>query len=205
MSTQPVRILIGDDHPIIRNALCSLFANAERYVIAAMACSFPEVIDIAHSHPADVLILDLGDMAGSPLDIIKTLKHDCPNLKIIIFSSTIDLAPDLLKAGAAGYVAKEELPSVLLDAITAVIAGQTFRSRRIEEYLAQTRREVSITPKEFLALKLHAQGLQTHEIAEFMGIQPRCAQNHITSLLRKTGCPNRHLLAKWYRRKYEGS
>lgn len=203
MSTRPVRVLIGDDHPIVRDALCSLLACSERFNMVATARSFPEVVVMARRHPADVLILDLGNMDGSPLAVIQCLQRDCPELKVIIFSSTIDLAPDLLKAGAAGYVAKEELSSILVEAITAVVAGQTFRSPLVEEYLAQSLREATITPKEHLAVKLLAQGLNTQEIAAYMRIDPRCVQNYITSMFRKTGCANRLQLADWYRRKYD--
>lgn len=205
MARQPIRILIGDDHPIVRDALCTLLANSEQFTVVATARSFPEVVTVARRHPADVVILDLAGMEGSPLAVIQRLQRDVPALKVIVFSSTIDLAPDLLEAGAAGYVAKEELSSVLVEAITAVVAGQTFRSPFVEEYLERSRRETSLTPKEQLALKLLAQGLTTLEIAEYMHIEPRSAQNYITSLLRKTGCVQRLQLVDWYRRKYDSS
>lgn len=202
MSTHPTRILIGDDHPIVREALCSLLARSEQFIVVATARSFPEVVAVARRHPADVLILDLGNMDGSPLAVIQCLQHDCPELKVIIFSSTIDLAPELFDAGAAGYVAKEELPSVLVEAITAVAAGQLFRSPFVAEYLAQSSKETSLTAKEALSLKLLAQGLTTQEIAAYMRIDPRSVQNYITSVLRKTGCKQRTQLIDWYRRTY---
>ncbi|NTU82812.1 MAG: response regulator transcription factor [Chloroflexales bacterium] len=205
MARHPIRILIGDDHPIVCDALCTLLANAEQFTVVATARSFPEVVAVARRLPADVVILDLEGMEGSPLAVIQRLQRDVPALKVIVFSSTIDLAPDLLEAGAAGYVAKEELSSVLVAAITAVVAGQTFRSPFVEEYLERSRRETSLTPKEQLALKLLAQGLTTLEIAEYMHIEPRSAQNYITSLLRKTGCAQRLQLVDWYRRKYDPS
>ncbi|GAB4440215.1 MAG: response regulator transcription factor [Chloroflexi bacterium OHK40] len=205
MSGQLVRILIADDHPIVREALSALLTRSEQFTVVATARSFPEVVSVARRNPADVVILDLGNMDGSPLAVIQCLQRVCPSLKVIIFSSTIDLAPELLGAGAAGYVAKEELSSVLVEAITAVVAGETFCSPFVEEYLAQPLGDASMTPKEQLSLKLLAQGLTTREIAAYMRIDPRSVQNYITSLLRKTGCPTRLQLVDWYRRKYDAS
>ncbi len=202
MSEPPIRILIGDDHPIVLDALCMLLSGSDQFTVVATAHSFPEVVAAARRHPADVVILDLGGMAGSPLAIIQRLQRERPKLRVVVFSSTIDLAPELLNAGAAGYVAKEERSSVLIEAITTVVAGQVFQSPFVQEYLAQSMKETTLTPKELVSLKLLAQGLTTQEIAAHMRIDPRSAQNYITSMLRKTGCGQRIQLVEWYRRTY---
>lgn len=202
MLTTPIRVLIADNHPMMLDALSSQLSAFAQFTVVARARSFSEVIAAAQQHPADVLILDLGDMGGSPLVIVQRLQRDHPQLKILVFSATIDLAPEMLNAGAAGYVAKEELSSVLLEAITAVAAGQLFCSPFVQDYLAQSKRETSLTPKEQVSLKLLAQGLTTLEIATAMRIDPRSVQNHITALLRKTGCAQRVQLIDWYRRTY---
>jgi DNA-binding NarL/FixJ family response regulator len=202
MSNPPIRILIGDDHPIVLDALCTLLSGSDQFTVVATAQSFPEVVAAARRHPADVVILDLGGMAGSPLAIIQRLQRERPKLRVVVFSSTIDLAPELLNAGAAGYVAKEERSSVLIEAITTVVAGQVFQSPFVQEYLAQSMKETTLTAKELVSLKLLAQGLTTQEIAAYMRIDPRSVQNYITSMLRKTGCGQRIQLVEWYRRTY---
>jgi DNA-binding NarL/FixJ family response regulator len=203
MPTPPIRILIGDDHPIVRDGLASLLNGSEQFSVVATARSFPDVVDALRRHQADVVILDLGGMEGSPLAVLQRLQHDYPQLRVIIFSSTIDLAPELIQAGAAGYVAKEERPSVLVEAVATVVTGQAFYSPFVQDYLAQSQKETTLTPKEALSLKLLAQGLTTREIASQMGIDPRSVQNYITSMLRKTGCAQRLQLVDWYRRTYD--
>lgn len=202
MSTPPIRILIGDDHPIVLDALCTLLNSSDQFTVVATACSFHEVLMAARHHPADVVILDLGGMGDSPLAIVQHIQKQSPRLRIIVFSSMIDLAPELLSAGASGYVVKEERSSVLIEAIIAVAAGEVFQSPYVQEYLAQSAKETPLKPKELTSLKLLAQGLATHEIAATMCIDPRTVQNYITSMLRKTGCAGRVQLVEWYRRAY---
>lgn len=202
MSTPPIRILIGDDHPIVRDALTEMLNKSGQFTVVATAPSFSEVIVAARQHHVDVVILDLVGMNGSPLAVLQRLQQDFPQLKVIIFSSMIDLAPELIKAGAAGYVTKEELQSIIIEAIAAVVAGRSFYSPFVQEYLAQSLKEPTFTAKEMLSLKLLAQGLTTQEIAAYMHIDPRSAQNYITAMLRKTGCATRLQLVDWYRRTY---
>lgn len=202
MPTARIRVLIADDHPIVRDGLCMLLAGSEQITVVATAHSFSEAITAAAQHSADVIILDLGGMGGSPLAILHQLRHTCPQLRVIVFTSSIDLAPELIAAGALGYVAKEEHFTILMTAITCVAVGQVFLSPLVLEYLEQSTMQSPLTPKEQIALKLLAQGLSTLEIAAQMRIDPRSVQNYITSMRRKTGCFQRTQLVDWYRRTY---
>lgn len=202
MSTPPIRIMIGEDHPVMVDGLCTLLAQSERFTVVAVARSFAEVVATTREHSADVLILDLVGMGEAPWTVIQCLQRDRPRLKVVVYSSTIDLAPELIRAGAAGYVAKEEVPSVLIEAISAVVAGEVFYSPAVREYLEEWQTEPVLTPKEALSLKLLTQGLTTLEVAATMDIDPRTVQNYITIMLRKTRCASRVQLIDWYRRKY---
>jgi DNA-binding NarL/FixJ family response regulator len=204
MAPERTRIVIADDHPIVLAGLSTMLAQVAQLEVVAIARSFDQVLASAQEHVVDVVILDLGGMDGSPIAVIQQLTRDYPRLKVIVFSSTIDLAPELLEAGAMGYVAKEELPSVLVEAITAAMASQQFFSPLVREYLEQSTR-TTLTPKELVSLKLLAQGLTTPEIAAQLQIDPRTVQNYITSMRRKTGCLQRTQLVDWYRRTYDGT
>lgn len=204
MTVERTRILIADDHPIVISGLSVMLEQLAQLEVVAIARSFGEVLASARQHAIDVVILDLGGMEGSPIAVVQQLTREHPQLKVIVFSSTIDLAPELLEAGALGYVAKEELPSVLVEAITATMASQQFFSPLVRQYLEQSTR-TTLTPKELVALKLLSQGLTTPEIAAQLQIDPRTVQNYITSMRRKTGCIQRTQLVDWYRRTYEGT
>ena len=205
MPSQPIRVMIADDHPIVREGLQTSLAKSPHVQVVGIATSFVEVVDLLASVQVHVLVLDLGGMAGAPLTLVTRVRREHPEIAIVVFSSSVDLAPELLQAGVCGYVVKEELSAQLIDAIHAARAGQRFLSPVVEEYVIQStngRREHQLAPKELHVLKLLAQGLGTVAIAEQLGIDPRSVQNYITTLRRKIGCAERIQLVDWYNRMY---
>lgn len=205
MEKQTIRVIVADDHPIVLEGLQALLAQAPQIQTVGTARSFDQVTTLVGQVEADVLILDLGGMGGSYFALINRLRREHPELAILVFSTNLDLAPELLDAGAKGYVTKEELVAELIDAISTVARGETFLSPIVREFLEYTQLDTPLTPKERIALKLLAQGNTTLEIAEQMGIDPRSVQNHITTLRRKTGCVQRTQLVDWYRRSQGGA
>jgi DNA-binding NarL/FixJ family response regulator len=201
MPQDRIRVLIADDHPIIFNGLRAMPLEAQGLAIVGMAHSIAEVTAVLRQTAIDVLILDLSGMGGSPLALVRQLRQEQPELRIVVFSSSIDMAPELLRRGVAGYVAKEERIDELIAAMTA-ITSEPYLSPIVRAYLAQTQSRQPISPRELLALKLLVQGLTTIEIAEQMDVDPSTVQNHITALRRKTGCSQRIQLADYYRRAY---
>lgn len=203
MSTPPLRIIAADDHPLMLDALYTVFADKEKFTIVATARSFPEVIAAALATPADLLILDLIGMHISAVTMVERLRRDAPHLKVVILSSKVDMAPELLRAGAVGYVTKVERSSVLRAAVAAAVAGDIFCSPHVQEYLERAKGESAFTPQEWLTLKLLAQDLETPDIAEAMGIGYRAVNNNVSRMLRKKNFTNRDQLRNWYRRTYE--
>ncbi len=205
MISRPVHVIIADDHPIVRDGLMATLASTPYLRVVAAAANFQELTTALPTVQADILILDLGGMGSSPLTVIERLTREHPHLAIIVFSSSVDLVPETLRAGAKGYVVKEELSDQLLTAIYAVRAGQTFLSPLAQEYLLRCSVQSSqhrLTPQELSVLKLLAQGLSTTAIADQLGIDPRSVQNYILRLRNKTGCEERIELAAWYQRVY---
>jgi DNA-binding NarL/FixJ family response regulator len=205
MEETPIRVMIADDHPVILEGLRALLAQSSQITVVGTARSFDEVRELLTTVETDVLVLDLGGMGGSALALLNRLRREKSTLGVIIFSSNIDLVGEMLRAGARGYVTKEELITELLNAITAVVQGETFLSPNVQAFLEHTDPKTPLSAKELIALKLLAQGYSTVEIAEQMGIDPRSVQNHITILRRKTGCMQRVQLVDWYRRMYSTS
>src|SRR5690349_1793828 len=117
MAFRPIRVIIADDHPIVRAGLQTILEQDPQVVIAGVATNFSEVREVLRRGPADVVVLDLGGMGGAPLTLVSRLQREYPNVAIVAFSSSVDLAPELLQAGVCGYVVKEELVTQLLTAI----------------------------------------------------------------------------------------
>ena len=207
MVLRPIRVIIADDHPIVQEGLQAILVADSQIHIVGVAINFTEVRDLLETVATDVLVLDLGGMGGAPLTVVTRIQHAYPNVAIVVFSSSIDLAPELLQAGVCGYVITEELSAQLLTAIHAVRAGQRFLSSVVEEYVKQTANrplQYHLAPKELYVLKLLAQGLGTIAIAEQLRIDPRSVQNYISTLRRKIGCNERTQLVDWYKRMYGG-
>jgi DNA-binding NarL/FixJ family response regulator len=144
-------------------------------------------------------------MGAGPLVMVRELRQRFPQTQLLIFSSSINLASELIAAGALGYVVKEELLIHLPAAIQAVAMGQAYHSPLVVEHLERTsNRNATLLPQELRVLKLVAEGMKTQEIAANLNIDPRTAQNYITTLYQKTGCENRPQLMLLYRQRYEG-
>jgi DNA-binding NarL/FixJ family response regulator len=200
-----IRVAVADDHPVLLDGLKTLLSADAQLQIVGEATRFAELRGLLLAQPVDVLVLDLNDMGTGPLTVVQGLLRDFPSLSIVIFSSSIDLAPELLRAGVRGYVAKEEVLDELVSAIKAAHAGQTRCSPVVQDYVDRATRAnkgFRLAPQEVNVLRLTARGLGTPEIAADLCIGVRVVQNYITTLYRKTGCRTRQELADWYRRIY---
>lgn len=205
MIHQPIRVFIADDHPIVRDGLTTIVESDPRLAVVGTAASFADLQTQLDTTAADVVVLDLSGMQGTPIAFVAGLLRAYPHLAVIIFSSLVDLAPELLQVGARGYIAKEELSSQLLLAIQAVSVGQTYISPVTQEYLQRCAASPALprfAPQELSVLKLLAQGLGTEAIADQLGIGARTVRNYLSQIRIKTGCDERTQLAAWYRRMY---
>jgi DNA-binding NarL/FixJ family response regulator len=199
----PIRVIIADDHPVVIQGLTQELATADDMVIVGVAQQFREVWSLLDEVQADVLVLDISGMGGAPLTMVRQLHAQRPALKIIIFSSWIDMAAEFLASGAHGYITKEELVTELLLAIRAVHAGRTYRSHIVHEHLtilSEQGRNFQFSPQELSILQLMEQGKGTVEVAQALHLETATVQNYITRLRRKTGSRERTQLVDWYRR-----
>jgi DNA-binding NarL/FixJ family response regulator len=207
MPDHRIQVVIADDHPIILDGLSARLVADRALQLVGVAHTFGEVADLLATTLVDVLVLDLGGMGAAPLTVVHRMVRDHPDLAIVVFSSSIDVAPELLQAGVQGYVAKEDLADELLHAISAVARGRPYLSTTVQVYLHRLppQQPHHLAPKELTVLKQLAHGLGTVAIAEQLGIDPRSVQNYITALRHKLGCAERTQLVDWYRRTYGGA
>lgn len=208
MDASTIQVIIADDHPVIHHGIEGILFADRRFAIVGTATSFAALLDQLDQNPAHVVILDLNEMGAGPLVMVRTLRERYPQTELLVFSSSIALAPELLAAGVRGYVVKEELLTHLPAAIQAVAAGQVYLSPLVQEHQERAsylQQQVSLLPQELRVLKLVAEGMKTREIADNLNIDPRTAQNYITNLYQKTGCETRAQLAIWYRQRFEGA
>jgi DNA-binding NarL/FixJ family response regulator len=198
-----VRVIIADDHPMLRRGLRSALEPNSTIEVVGEVGNFAELMGLLETISADLVLLDLGGMGTPPITAVSALRRTYPHLGIIIYSSTLSGAQELLRVGAQGYIAKEDWEDEVVAAIQTVMRGQVFLSPTVIDYLDRSgvaRKEYNLAPKEWDVLKLIAEGYATQEIMAQLTIAEQTVNNYVYSLYRKTGCSERTQLVEWYRR-----
>ncbi len=204
----PVRIILADDHPILREGTKAAITGQEGLEVVGEAGNFRELASLLRTTLADVLLLDLNDMGGSALPALARIKRDHPHLAVVVFSSSIDLAREMIREGALGYVTKGEAREQIIQAIRSVASGQQFLSPYVQEFFIRfdnESRTAKFAPQELTVAKLLARGMGTVAIADELQIDRRTVQNYINALRRKTGSTERTQIAAWYQRVFEAA
>jgi len=208
--TKPIRILVADDHEVVRSGLRSLLAGSEVKIVAEVATG-AEAVKYALNHDVDVVLLDVRMPDGDGLTGLGRIKLDKPDLPILILS-TFDNPTYIARAvalGAAGYLLKGCSKDELIDAIRKVAAGDSAWTRdelrRVTGALATPRLaadvEVPLTQRESEVLRQLAYGLTNKEIAQALHISYETVKEHVQHILRKIGVTDRTQAAVWAVRK----
>ena len=190
-----IRIVIADDHDIIRAGIKSVLSAHTEYEVCAEAVNGEEALEVAERVKPDILLLDITMPKISGLDIISRVKRVSPQTKIIIIS-VHKLGAYVLKAlhqGVSGYLHKENVAEELILALRKVTAGKVYLGEAISEYLADTAKEPKkknealavLNERESDILRLVAEGKTAKEIANILFISHRTVENYKNSILKK--------------------
>jgi DNA-binding NarL/FixJ family response regulator len=205
-----IRVLIADDHQVVRSGLKSMFADTEIEVAAEVATG-KEALEAATDGQLNLVLLDVRMPDGDGLNVLGRLKLDHPDLAVLMLS-TYDNPTYVARAvalGAAGYVLKDAPRDVLLDAVRRAAAGENIWTReelrRVTGALATPRLaanvEVPLTQRESEVLRQLALGLTNKEIAQALHISYETVKEHVQHILRKVGVTDRTQAAVWAVRK----
>lgn len=209
----PIRILVVDDHSVVRQGIISLLEDEEDIVIAGEAADGDEVAAAIESCSPDVILLDLTMPRMSGLDVIRLVTAGYPNVRILVFSMHHN--PDYILAsvqnGAAGYLLKDTSRDEILRAVRSIAQGelyyppaassiiirnllkQIFRLPQPEpetEEAAESSVWNLITPREQQVLKCLTEGMSSKEIAEHLQISSNTVANQRASIMKKTNVKN---------------
>jgi DNA-binding NarL/FixJ family response regulator len=193
-----VRVLVADDHGIVREGLRRVLEAEPDLRVCAEACDGREVLEAVEKHQPDFVILDVGMPHLGGLEVLKRLRSRHPGVKVLLFS--VEANPPVVESavslGADGYLLKDGRVSEIVAALRAVQKGGSYFSppvaREIADQLRHPERPSSepfalLSAREREVLHLIVDGLSARGIAERLGISAKTVEAHRTSLMRKLG------------------
>lgn len=189
-----IRILIADDHAIVRHGLCRLIALTSDIELAGEARDGWEVVDKVRAGGFDLLVTDMSMPGPNGPELVKRVRAENAVLPILVLSmhGESQIAARAIKAGATGYLTKDSDPDMLLDAIRRCAAGRHFIEPELASRLVFESERSSgadlharLSDREFQIFLLLAQGLGVNEIAEKMHISPKTVSTHKFRLMQK--------------------
>jgi len=191
--SEPIRILVVDDHKIVRQGIVSLLNTVADLQVVAEAADGQEAIDAHRLHKPDVTLMDLRLPKIGGADAITRIRQEHPTARIIVLT-TFDGDEDIfraLQAGAKGYLLKGMDIDELTDAIRSVYAGKSRIPAAVAEKLADRMGGPALTAREIEVLKRIVAGRSNKEIAQDLIISEATVKTHINSILSKLGVTDR--------------
>jgi two-component system invasion response regulator UvrY len=194
-----IRILIADDHAIVREGLKQIVQQTSDILVVDEASNAAETLEKVRKHRLDLLLLDISMPGRSGLDVLLEVKRDYPNLPVLILSLHPEdqYALRMLKAGASGYVTKESASEQLIQAIRKVADGGRYMSMPLAEKLVfgmveehgSAPHEV-LSNREFQVFRMLAYGKTVKEIADELSLSVKTISTNRTRLMDKMGFRN---------------
>ena len=191
--TCPIRILVVDDHPVVRKGVAGLVDGQPDMSIVGQASNGREAIQQFRAHHPDIVLMDLLMPEMSGLDALIAIRDEAPDARIIMLTTYAGDAQVLraIKAGARGYLLKSALHRELLETVRAVHAGKRALSTEASYQLAEHAADDALTPAEVRVLRLIAEGNANKEIAEQLSVSEETVKGQVRNILSKLGAKDR--------------
>jgi two-component system, NarL family, invasion response regulator UvrY len=177
--TQPIGILIADDHPVVRQGIRPIIAETSDLVVAGEATDAQQVLEWMRRDSCDLVLLDLSMPGTDGIDLLKQLRREWTDVRVLILTihSEDQFAIRALKVGAAGYLTKESAPAELVHAVRRVVAGSHYISPLLAERLAahlgpdsEKPPHEKLSDREYQILRMIAAGKSTRDIATALSL-----------------------------------
>ena len=201
-----IRVLIADDHAIVRGGLEQLLATSDDIEVVGLAADGLQAVDLAGSTAPDVVLMDLSMPNLDGIEATRRIVAAHPAMHVLVLTSFSDNRRilDALHAGASGYLLKHAGPDELLGAIRSAAAGESPLDPKAARALLDSRRSTrptaALSSREQEVLRLVAEGLANKAIARRLGITERTVKAHLTNIFARIGVTDRTQAALWAER-----
>jgi DNA-binding NarL/FixJ family response regulator len=206
MTPEPIRVILADDHTLVRSGIRRILETQPGLIVVAEAADGQAALAAARSQAADVLVLDLNMEGSDGIEVLRAVKADKPDLKVLILTMHAgrEYVARALQEGADAYLLKDSAVQDLVAAVDAVMAGRSYYSPAIQQSISELLREggkptqgiQGLTEREREVLTLLARGLSSKEIASSLDISIRTVDAHRANLMRKLGVKSVALLTR---------
>ena len=189
-----IKILVADDHPVVRRGLRQILAETPDIVLGGEATNGLEVLSKVRSDHWDVVVLDISMPGRSGLDVLKDLKRERPKLPVLVLSmhAEDEYAVRVLKAGASGYLTKGAMPEEVVRAIKKVVSGGKYVTPRVAEKLvfdlgkdAEKPPHTTLSDREYDVMCMIASGKAVGNIAKELSLSVKTISTYRTRILEK--------------------
>jgi DNA-binding NarL/FixJ family response regulator len=202
-----IRVLLADDHAVVRRGVRQILADASDIEVVAEARDFGEVTNLLRTEECDVVVLDISMPGRNGIEGLKILRERHPRIHVIILSMFPEdqYAVRALRAGAAGYISKEGAPEKLVEAIRTAARGKKYvtpevalaLAERLDAKDAPENPHEALSDREYETLRLIAAGKKLSEIAEIMALSPKTVSVYRSRLLEKMKLKNNAELTRY--------
>ncbi|MGA3091546.1 MAG: response regulator transcription factor [Terriglobales bacterium] len=200
-----IRLIIADDHEVVRAGLKALISKCRDFVCVGSTANGQEAVDLAYRVRPDVALLDLTMPSCDGLEATHRLQRKLPDIKVLVYSMRADPTMVLaaLRAGALGYVSKSSPPSVLMEAIHVVASGKRFVDPSLADMtlrglLDQPLGEpAALTPRERDVLARVARGFTNNDIGTDLGLSTKTIESYRARACEKLSLPDRPAIVKF--------
>ena len=200
-----IRLIITDDHPVIRDGIKTVLANEKEIELVGCAADGAELMELLETKEADVILMDINMPGINGIEATKLVKKKYPDIKVISFSQYDEkrFIKQMLKNGASGYLLKNSSAGEMVNAIKITHSGGMYLSEDLPNVFGEKPKRRSnylfpnLTRREIDVLKEICQEKNTTEIADVLFLSPNTVETHRANLLLKVGVKNTAGLVKW--------
>jgi DNA-binding NarL/FixJ family response regulator len=199
---EAMRVLVADDHEVVRRGLCSLIEGQPGWKVAAEAVNGREAVEKTKELKPDLTVMDISMPSMNGLEATRQIMKDCPEAKVLVLTvhESDPLIREVLDAGARGYILKTDATRDLLIALEALRRNKTFFTAKVAQtvldgYLKRdfepaevNTRKGRLTPRQREIVQLLAEGKSSKEVAVALGISVKTAETHRANIMRRLDC-----------------